>query len=148
MTWRPNVTVASVIERDGKFLMVEELDGGRRVFNQPAGHLEPGESLIQAVVRETLEETGRKFEPEALVGVYRWRHPDRELTFLRVTFCGAAPQCEADRALDEDILAAHWFSREALARQSPQLRSPLVLRCIDDYLAGKRYPLELLVDVA
>jgi ADP-ribose pyrophosphatase YjhB (NUDIX family) len=145
MVWTPRVTVAAVVERNGRFLLVEEDDAGRRVVNQPAGHLEAGESLIQAVRRETLEETGWDFEPTALVGLYRWVHPTRGLTFLRACFAGALTARHPDRPLDPDILTTVWLDRAALARRP--LRSPMVLRCVDDYLAGRRYPLDLLADL-
>ncbi|MBK1690792.1 NUDIX hydrolase [Ectothiorhodospira mobilis] len=147
MTWTPRVTVAAVVERDGRFLLVEEQADGRRVFNQPAGHLEEGESLLQATARETLEETGRVFTPQSLVGIYRWRHPQSGLTFLRVAVAGEVGERVPGSCLDPDILDTHWLSRETLAREPDGLRSPLVLRCIDDYRAGRRHPLELLVDL-
>lgn len=136
-----------MVEENGRFLVVEEIDAGQRVFNQPAGHLERGENLIEAVIREVREETGREFTPEALVGLYRWVHPRRGLTFLRATFCGRTGQAPANPALDPDIIATHWMSRAELAARPDALRSPLVLRGIDDYLAGRRYPLSLLADV-
>lgn len=147
MPWRPNVTVAAVIEQDGRFLLVEERVDGRRVLNQPAGHLEPGESLVEAVVRETLEETARPFEPLGLVGVYRWRPPAADTTFLRFAFHGRAGAREAGRALDAPILDTPWLAPQALRDHPEALRSPLVLRCIEDYLAGRRYPLEVLVEL-
>lgn len=147
MRWRPNVTVAAVIEQDGRFLLVEERVDGRRLLNQPAGHLEPGESLVEAVVRETLEETARAFEPLGLVGVYRWRPPGSELTFLRFAFYGRAGAREPGRTLDAPILDTHWLAPQALHARPEALRSPLVLRCIEDYLAGRRYPLELLAEL-
>lgn len=145
--WTPRVTVAAVVEENGRFLVVEEHDAGQRVFNQPAGHLEPGESLTEAVIREVREETGRTFTPEALVGLYRWVHPQKGLTFLRATFCGRTGEAEPGSELDPDIIDTHWMSREQLAERTRSLRSPLVLRGVDDYLAGRRYPLSLLIDV-
>ncbi|AHK79265.1 hypothetical protein M911_09040 [Ectothiorhodospira haloalkaliphila] len=147
MVWTPRVTVASVIEREGRFLLVEEEDNGRRVFNQPAGHLEEGESLLAACIRETLEETGRQLTPEAVVGVYRWQHPASGLTFIRVAVTGSVSEPVPDHALDADILATHWLEPRVLADDPACQRSPLVLRCIEDYLAGRRYPLGLLVEV-
>jgi 8-oxo-dGTP pyrophosphatase MutT (NUDIX family) len=144
MVWKPHVTVAAVVERDGQFLLIEERASGRIVVNQPAGHLENGETLLEAVVRETLEETGWTFEPEAVVGIYLWRPPRAQRTFLRVAFCGPAIAHDATRALDHGIVGVRWLSREQLATLGPRLRSPLVLRCVEDYLANVRYPLGLL----
>ncbi|HEX7079681.1 MAG TPA: NUDIX hydrolase [Gammaproteobacteria bacterium] len=144
---RIDVTVAAVIERDGQFLIVEELACGRVVFNQPAGHLEPGESLIDAVVRETREETGYRFEPRHVLGIYLWRSETSEKSFLRVSFLGAAEPPSGSPRLDEGILAVHWMSRNRLLGLREQLRSPLVLRCIDDYRAGVRFPLDCLTHV-
>ena len=143
MTWKPDVTVAAVIEDAGRFLVVEERIGTRLVFNQPAGHLEPNESLIEATIRETLEETAWTFEPHALVGVYLWKHPDRPKTFLRITFSGRVTHHDPVRPLDRGIHRALWFTRDQLAARSEHLRSPMVLRCIDDYLRGRRFPLEI-----
>lgn len=139
-----DVTVAAVIEREQRFLIVEEHAFGRLVFNQPAGHLEPGESLLDAVVRETLEETGHRFEPQHLLGIYLWRKPEVDRTFLRVTFAGAATAPEGPPALDDGIVAVHWLTRNQLLSCSEQLRSPMVMQCIDDYRAGVRYPLDCL----
>ena len=144
MIWKPDVTVAAVIEREGRFLMVEERVGRSLVINQPAGHLEPNESLIEATVRETLEETAWRFEPEAVCGVYLWRHPERDVTYLRVAFAGRVTEQLQERSLDQGIQQALWLSRDELIQRATELRSPLVLRCIDDYLSGNRYPLELL----
>jgi 8-oxo-dGTP pyrophosphatase MutT (NUDIX family) len=147
LTWRPNVTVAAIIERDGRFLMVEERVDGARVWNQPAGHLEDGESLVDAVVRETLEETAWAFRPDGLVGIYRWPSPDSALTYLRFTFYGRGVAHDPDRALDPDIERCGWLSRDALSAEGMRLRSPMVLRSVDDYLAGQHYPLDLLVEL-
>lgn len=144
MVWKPHVTVAAIVERDGRFLVVEEKVRGDRVLNNPAGHLEPGESFLEAVCRETLEETGWEFEPTAVTGIYLWKNGQDE-TMLRIAFHGHCAKHHSDRALDKDILAALWLSRVELTQPDRQLRSPLVLQCIDDYLAGKRYPLELLM---
>ena len=141
--WRPSVTVAAVIERDGKFLFVEEMQDGRKVLNQPAGHLDPGETLIAACTREVMEETAHRFEPEALVGVYRWYYKPADVTFLRFCFSGKVLGTEA-RALDKEILGLHWLSAVEIKERSAQHRSPLVQQCVDDYLAGKRFPLDLL----
>jgi len=143
MTLRLDVTVAAVAERDRRFLVVQERAARRIVLNQPAGHLEDGESLIEAVVRETLEETGRRFEPAAVTGIYLWRAPGRR-TVLRVAFAGRVGERDESRALDRAILCTAWLGRDELAAREGELRSPLVLRCIDDYLRGVRHPLDLL----
>ncbi len=137
MVWKPDVTVAALVERDGLFLMVEERIRGRPVLNQPAGHLEDGESLLDAVVRETLEETTGAFIPEWLLGLYLWRG-ERGHTTLRVAFTGRIARFDPARRLDPPVFATHWLPRAAIAAQSERLRTPLVLRCIDDYLAGQR----------
>jgi len=142
--WRPSVTVAAVIERDGRFLLVEEEANGRRVFNQPAGHLDPGESLVQAVAREVLEETAHRFRPTGLLGVYRWIYDKADVTFLRFCFYGEILSVERDRKLDKEIVALHWLTPAELKEKSSQHRSPLVMRCMEDYVAGRRFPLDLL----
>jgi 8-oxo-dGTP pyrophosphatase MutT (NUDIX family) len=144
MVWKPDVTVAAVVERDGKFLLVEERASGRIVVNQPAGHLEEGETFLQAVIRETLEETAWVFRPQAIVGVYVWRPEHLSRTFLRVAFAGELESHDPARTLDQGILRTRWLSREQLMEPQARLRSPLVLQCVDDYLAGARYPLELI----
>ncbi len=144
--WTPRVTVAAVIERDGKYLLVEETTDGGMVFNQPAGHLEDDESLSDAVKREVREETAWRFEPAGLVGVYRWRIPDTGSTYLRFCFYGGCSDHNHGQNLDEGILGTYWMSREELAGCG-RLRSPLVLTCLDDYLAGRRHPLELITDL-
>jgi 8-oxo-dGTP pyrophosphatase MutT (NUDIX family) len=143
MVWKPDVTVAAIIEREGKFLLVEERIGGRLVLNQPAGHLEDGESLLQAVRRETLEETAWHFAPSGLVGIYLWRSL-RGNTTVRFAFTGSVDGFEAERALDPPVVATHWLTREQLLARAEQLRTVLVTRCIEDYLAGRRLPLEAL----
>jgi ADP-ribose pyrophosphatase YjhB (NUDIX family) len=147
MIWRPNVTVAAVIERDGRFLLVEERGDGGLVLNQPAGHLDSGESLVDAVMRETLEETAWHFAPEALLGVYRWVHSTKKTTYLRFAFTGRLLQQEPARALDDGIVRTVWLSAEDIRHEAPRHRSPQVQRCIDDYRAGRRYPLDLLSDM-
>jgi len=143
MTWKPSVTVAAVVERDGRFLLVEEKIDGRLVLNQPAGHLDPGESLIDACRREVLEETAHHFEPMALVGIYRWHYAKKDVTFLRFCFSGRVGGMEAGRSLDKGIVAAPWLSAAELDARKGDHRSPLVAKCVDDFLAGKRYPLDL-----
>lgn len=147
MIWKPNVVVAAIIERDGKFLLVEEKADGKLVLNQPAGHLDEGESLMQAVVRETLEETAWHFTPEALLGIYRWPHPAKGVTYLRFAFTGRVTRHEENRALDNDIVRALWLSPEEIRAERARHRSPQVERCLNDYLAGRRYPLELLAEL-
>lgn len=149
MTPEIRVTVAAVVERDGRFLTVEETsDGGPVVFNQPAGHLEPGETLIEAVRREVLEETAYWFEPRGLVGLYLYTNPSSLVTYLRVCFYGACSAHDETRMLDPEIVRAVWLTREELTGLEHRLRTPLVLRCLDDYLAGRRYPLSLIADRA
>ena len=147
MIWKPSVTVAAIVERDGRFLLVEEQTGAGLVFNQPAGHLEPNESLVAAVAREALEETGWTVRPDSLVGVYRWKSPAND-TFLRFAFAATALAHHPERALDKEILKVHWLTAEEVRRILPRHRSPLVLRCVEDYLAGRRYSLDLLHHVA
>ena len=145
--WKPHATVASIIERNNRFLMVEERIHGHNVYNQPAGHLDPGESLLDAAIRETKEETAWDFRPEYISGIYRWDQPDTGRCFLRFSFVGSCDNHDPEQALDDGIIQAIWLSREELASQPEKLRSPMVLTCIDDYLAGKKYPLELLTDI-
>jgi len=147
MTWKPHVTVAAVAENQGRFLLVQEVDAGNRVLNQPAGHLEDGESLLAAVRREVLEETAWQFEPCAVVGIYRWRHPQTGITFMRFSFAGSLLAHDAGRSLDPDIERVVWLSAVEVRMQEHSLRSPLVLRSIDDYLAGRSWPLEILADL-
>jgi len=145
--WKPHATVAAIIERDGKFLMVEEMSAGELVYNQPAGHLDPDESLVSAAIRETQEETAWQFTPEYISGIYRWDQNSTNRCFLRVAFVGSCKNHDEDQPLDDGIIRALWLSREELAAQPAKLRSPMVLRCIDDYLEGKTYPLDLLIDI-
>lgn len=133
MRWAPSVTVAAVIRnRAGDYLLVEESPDGTPVFNQPAGHLEAGESLLQAVVREVQEETCRVFSPSGLVGIYRWTVPETGKTYLRFCFTGTVGEETADCQYDPDILATHWIGREELENDDFALRSPMVMRCIKD----------------
>ena len=146
MVWKPHVTVAAVVQRDGKFLLVEEETEAGLAFNQPAGHLEEGESLLDAVVRETLEETAYRFKPTHLVGIYNWTHPTKEdATYLRFAFAGELRGYEAGQPLDDGIVAARWLTLDEVRATQGRHRSPLILQCIEDFLAGKRSPLELLV---
>jgi 8-oxo-dGTP pyrophosphatase MutT (NUDIX family) len=142
--WRPSVTVAAVIERGGKFLLVEEIANGRRVLNQPAGHLDPGESVVQAVSREVLEETAHRFTPTALLGIYRWIYDKEDVTFLRFAFLGRVDGVDAGRKLDREIVAAVWLTPAELVARRAEHRSPLVQQCVDDYRAGRSFPLDVL----
>lgn len=142
-----HVTVAAIIEKDGRFLIVEEIENAKPVYNQPAGHVEANESLLEAVMRETLEEAACYFQPEWLTGIYRWQHPTRHEIYLRHCFCGRLTRQEPQRQLDKTILGTHWLSLDELQQQVDKLRSPLVLACIEDYLAGQRFPLTLYRDL-
>jgi 8-oxo-dGTP pyrophosphatase MutT (NUDIX family) len=142
------VTVAAIIERDdGRFLLIEEETSDGIRLNQPAGHLDPLESLEQAVVREAMEETAHEFIPEGLVGMYMSRYHSKsrgtDITYLRFTFCGK-PGKQYDQPLDHGILRTLWMTRDELAACQERHRSPIVLKCVDDYLAGKRTSLDLL----
>ena len=141
---RPHITVAAIVERDGRFLVVEEntIDGVR--LNQPAGHLEADESLADACVRETLEETAHHVSVNSLVGIYQWARPDGGIQYLRFVFACSDHGEETGRTLDEGIIRAQWLSYEDLQAQQDRLRSPLVMQCIEDYVAGRRFPLYLL----
>ena len=145
--WRPSVTVAAVIERGGRFLLVEEEVDGRRVLNQPAGHLDPDESLVAACRREVLEETAHHFAPRALVGIYRWHSPDTGATFIRFAFAADIVAHDATRPLDVGILRVLWLTYDQLEAQRAKHRSPLVLRCVDDYRGGSRRPLEHITEM-
>jgi ADP-ribose pyrophosphatase YjhB (NUDIX family) len=140
--WKPSVTVAAIVERDGRFLLVEEETPRGRLFNQPAGHLDPGESLLHAVGRETLEETAHAFKPTGLLGVYQYHSAADGVTYIRFAFTGEIVGHDAQRALDHGIIRAAWLNPEEIRRESGRHRSPLVMRCIEDYLAGRRYPLD------
>jgi 8-oxo-dGTP pyrophosphatase MutT (NUDIX family) len=142
--WKPSATVAAVIERGGKFLFVQERIDGRLVLNQPAGHLDPGESLVAACSREVLEETAHRFTPTALVGIYRWHYAAKDVTFLRFCFSGVIDAVEKGGQLDKEIVALEWLGIEELKQRKSEHRSPLVQSCVDDFRAGRRYPLEVL----
>jgi len=151
--WKPNVTVAAIIERDGRFMLVEEHTSEGLRLNNPAGHLDPDESLVQACVRETLEETAFAFEPKALVGVYL-TSPElsdaagnpaaQRLTYLRFAFCGDLGAFDAGRRLDKGIVRTLWMDVGEIRACRERHRSPVLLRCVEDYLAGARFPLALL----
>ncbi|NOT85337.1 MAG: NUDIX hydrolase [Methylococcaceae bacterium] len=144
MVWKPRVTVAAIIERDQRFLMVEEQTANGLEFNQPAGHLEPGEDLISAVIREVYEESAWQFEPQELVSVQLWRKNPNALTFMRFCFTGRCHAHNPEQILDTGIVQTHWLTRAEVAAQAHRLRSPLVLTSIDQYLSGQRYSLNLL----
>jgi ADP-ribose pyrophosphatase YjhB (NUDIX family) len=143
----PEITVAAVTETGGRFLLVEERIERRLVFNQPAGHVEPGETLLQAIIREVREETAWRFTATELLGVYLWRNPGTGRTTKRFAFTGSVSDLGDPRQLDEGIVGTHWLTRAELKRRESQLRSPLVLRCVDDYLAGQRQPLAAVADL-
>jgi 8-oxo-dGTP pyrophosphatase MutT (NUDIX family) len=137
----PEITVAAVTETDGRFLVVEERIDRRLVINQPAGHVEPGETLLEAVVREVREETAWLFTANGFVGAYLWRHPGTGRTTKRFAFSGVVTDHRAGQQLDDGIVGTHWLTRAELKERERELRSPLVLRCVEDYLAGRRQPL-------
>jgi 8-oxo-dGTP pyrophosphatase MutT (NUDIX family) len=139
--WRPHVTVATVVPKDGRFLLVEENVRGHLVLNQPAGHLDPDESLHAAAVRETLEETGWDVTLTCLLGVQQWRSPSGR-QFVRFSFGAQATRHHPSRALDDGILRTLWLSRDEIEAAQPRLRSPMVLASVDDWLTGRRLPLD------
>ena len=144
---RPVTTVATIVARDGAFLMVEEETRAGVRLNQPAGHLEAGETLIAAATRETLEETGYHVTPTALVGIYRWQTPVTGATFIRFAFAADVVAQDAARKLDEGILRALWLSYDELTASRATHRSPLVMRCVDDFRSGQRRPLDLVTEL-
>ena len=146
--WRPDVTVATIVPRDGQFLLVEEMVQGQLVLNQPAGHLESHESLHAAACRETLEETGWTVELTGFVAVYQWSNQLGDAHFVRFTFVGKALQHDAQRRLDDGIVRACWLDRNEIVARQSQLRSPMVLRGIDDYLAGRHLPLDTVISIS
>jgi ADP-ribose pyrophosphatase YjhB (NUDIX family) len=143
MTWKPHATVAAVLEKDGKFLLVEEHTPQGLRFNQPAGHWEANETLAAGAVREALEESAWEFEPQFLVGVYRWHSVASDVTYLRFAFGGKLLKHHPERSLDKGIVRAVWMTLDEIRASRDRHRSPLILRCVEDYLAGKRYPLDL-----
>ncbi|MDD4928674.1 MAG: NUDIX hydrolase [Gallionella sp.] len=145
MIWKPNVTVAAVIERDGRFLLVEEETSQGLRLNQPAGHWEAHESLLDGTIRETLEESAFDFTPEHLIGIYRWHAQASDTTFLRFAICGVVTCHHPERPLDQGIVRTLWLTTDEIRASQERHRSPLVLRCCEDYLAGKRYPLDILI---
>jgi len=146
MTWTPHATVAAIVEdHEGRFLLVEEHSAGRIVFNQPAGHIEEDESPLDALKRETLEETGWEVTPEHFLGVYTYKAPANGVTYFRFCYAASAVRRVTDQ-LDTGIIAAHWLPLEEIRKLGDRLRSPLVLECIEDYRNGRRYPLDVVVD--
>ena len=144
MIWKPNTTVASIIEQQGKFLLVEEETADGIRLNQPAGHVENGETLVDAVIRETNEETAYGFTPEHLLGVYHWRHPQKDITYLRFAFIGKAGDHNPGQNLDTGVLRALWMSPDEIRASRAIHRSPQVLTCVEHYLAGQRFPLSVI----
>ncbi|AZD99839.1 Phosphatase NudJ [Pseudomonas chlororaphis] len=144
MEWQPHITVATIIENQGRFLFVEEFQGDQAVLNQPAGHLDPDESLLQAAIRETLEETGWDIELTGVVGIYLYTAPSNGVTYQRVCFAGKPLRHHPDYRLDDGIIGPRWLSRDELLALRPQWRSELIIRCVDDYLAGQLHSLELI----
>ncbi|HKX53734.1 MAG TPA: NUDIX hydrolase [Nitrosospira sp.] len=148
MIWRPNVTVAAVVEKDGQYLLVEEQTSSGLLFNQPAGHLEPGESIIHGAIRETLEETGYTFVPRSVLGIYHWHSQADDTTFIRFAFSGSVSNHDPGRTLDTGIVRADWFDLDEIRKMTYCHRSPLVMKCIEDHLAGKSCPLDILTHFA
>jgi 8-oxo-dGTP pyrophosphatase MutT (NUDIX family) len=140
--WLPHVVAAAVVEQDGKFLLVEEHTAEGLRLNQPAGHWERNETLIEAVRREALEETAHRVEPTALLGCYSTHYPRRDITYLRFAYICEVSGFDAGRALDDGIVRALWLTPDELAAHPTPHRSPLVMRCVEDYLAGRRFPLD------
>jgi len=144
MTWAPHVTVATIVERDGKFLMVYEEADGKKVYNQPAGHLDPNETLQQAAIRETLEETGWNVKLTGIVGIDLYEAPSNRVTYLRTTFIAKIINQDTERKLDTGIIEAVWLTYEEILAREQQLRSPMTLKILEDYRAGKRFPLNII----
>ncbi|KZZ59433.1 MAG: NUDIX hydrolase [Oleiphilaceae bacterium] len=143
--WTPHATVACVVEQDGKYLMVEELSHGKRVFNQPAGHVDEGESILTAAVRETLEETAWQVELVGLIGLYVYTAPQNGVCYHRYCFL-AKPISNTRQSLDTDILETHWLSFEEIQNESENLRSPLVLKCLEDARNKPLTPLDFIYE--
>lgn len=144
MIWKPNTTVAAIVEVDGKFLMVEENTPEGIRINQPAGHLEDDETLLQAVIREANEETAYDFSPQALLGVYHWKRLQKDITYLRFAFIGKVSNHQPAQPLDDGIIRALWMSKAELEACREIHRSPQVMRCVEDYLTGQSFPLEVI----
>lgn len=145
MRYKPNSTVATMIQKDGKLLFVEELDNGNTVFNQPAGHLEASETLIEAAKREVTEETGHTCEITHYLGLYTYTAPSNDTTYHRHCFIGQSTAYDKNAILDDGILGIKWLTLEELIK-SGQARSPLVIKCAEDFLSGKSFPLDLIYE--
>ncbi len=146
--WQPDVTVATIVVRDGRLLMVEERAQGRLVFNQPAGHLEPDETLLDAALRETREETGWDVRLTAFVGAYQWKASETGRHYLRFAFAAEPVRHDPERPLDDGIVQTHWLTPAELQQARDRHRSPLVWQAVEDYLGGRRYPLDMLHQLA
>ena len=144
MDFNPHVTVATVIEKDGKYLFVEEISSGKVVINQPAGHLDPDETLAQAAIRETLEETGHHITLTHYLGTYLYTAPSNCVTYVRHSFCGSVDRYDSKYPLDKGIIGPLWLSYDEFMAQSKRHRAPLVKICLDDFRAGKRFPLDII----
>jgi len=147
MSWHPHLTVACIVEHQNKFLFVEEYVLGKVVLNQPAGHLEPDETLAQAAIRETLEESGYQIEIQGLVGYYSHKSPVNNESYYRMCFYGSLLNEHAETELDPDIIRALWLSADEFKAREQQLRTPMVKICLDDYLAGKRFPVDFINEI-
>lgn len=143
--WTPHATVAAIVVKDDRFLMVEEISGGQKVFNQPAGHVEQGETIIDATIRETLEETGWAIRPTAIQGLYTYTAPANGVTYHRYCLIAEALHEIPNAQLDNGIIGPQWMSIDEL-RQSNRLRSPMVLTCAEDYLKNRHFPLDLIIE--
>lgn len=145
MIWTPRATVATIVEQDGRFLFVDEVADGRRVLNQPAGHVDEREPILQAALRETIEETGWEVEITHLVGIYTYTSPEL-ITYYRFCYAARPLRQIPDAKLDHDIIGPVWLSLEELNARREQWRSPLVIKCVEDYIAGRRFPLDLVYE--
>ncbi len=145
MTWAPHATVATIVERNGKLLLVEELSHNQQVFNQPAGHIEEGETIFEAAIRETLEETGWQVELKSFLGIYTYLAPQNGVTYYRFCFVAEAIE-QLTTKLDKDIVAAHWMGRTEVTALGERLRSPLVSRCVEDYYTKPHLNLETIYE--
>ncbi|OCR24407.1 NUDIX hydrolase [Pseudomonas syringae] len=146
MQWQAHVTVATIVEDQGRFLIVEELKGGKAVLNQPAGHLDPDETLQNAAVRETLEETGWDVELTRVIGIYLYTAPSNGVTYQRICFAAKPLRHHPDYQLDDGIIGPLWLTRDQLQAEQDRWRSELVMRCVDDYLSGEHFSLSMLRD--